>query len=77
LNASQLEQVKQKVVAACKEVGGMQWVRSHITADGKHSFCEFLAPSEEACRRHAQVAGLPVDEVFAVGDEIGPGSARA
>jgi hypothetical protein len=74
LSADQLEQVKQKVVAACKEVGGMQWVRSHITADGKHSFCEFLAPNEDACRRHAQIAGLPVDDVYSVGDEIGPGA---
>ena len=48
------------------------WVRTHLTADGKHSFCEFVAPNAEACRRHAQLAGLPVDEVIAVQDEIGP-----
>jgi hypothetical protein len=76
LSAEQLSEVGKKVVAACKEIGGMQWVRSHITADGKHSFCEFVAPSEEACRRHAQLAGLPVDDVVAVGDEIGPGVIR-
>jgi len=72
LSPEQLDEVKKKVVAACDEIGGMQWVRSHITADGKHSFCEFLAPNEGDCRRHAQLAGLPVDEVVAVGDEIGP-----
>jgi hypothetical protein len=50
----------------------MQWIRSHLTADGKHSFCEFEAPSAAACRQHAQLAGLPVDEVVAIGKEIGP-----
>ena len=45
---------------------------SHVTADGKHSFCEFEAPNEEACREHAQLAGLPVDDVIAVNPEIGP-----
>ena len=72
LTPQQLEQVGKNVVAACREVGDMQWVRSHITADGKHSFCEFVAPNADSCRRHAQIAGLPVDDVIAVGDEIGP-----
>lgn len=72
LTPEQLNQVGKNVVSACKEVGDMQWVRSHITADGKHSFCEFVAPNPEACRRHAQIAGLPVDDVIPVGDEIGP-----
>lgn len=76
LTPEQLTEVGKKVIAACDEVGGMQWVRSHITADGKHSFCEFIAPSAEACRKHAQIAGLPVDDVQAVADEIGPASFR-
>ena len=50
----------------------MQWIRSHLTADGKHSFCEFEAPSAESCREHARRSGLPVDDVVALGMEIGP-----
>lgn len=72
LSAEQLKEVGRNVVAACKKVDGMQWVRSHITADGKHSFCEFVAPNAEACRKHAAIAGLPVDDVTEVRDEIGP-----
>lgn len=72
LTQDQLTEVGKKVIQACDEVGEMQWVRSHITADGKHSFCEFVAPSPDACRRHAQLAGLPVDDVVQVNDEIGP-----
>jgi hypothetical protein len=52
---------------------GMQWIRSHVTADGKHSFCEFEAPSAEACREHAEIAGLPVDDIIPIGMELGPG----
>lgn len=72
LTSEQLNAVGKKVVDACSQISGMQWVRSHLTADGKHSFCEFLAPSAEACRQHAELAGLPVDDVIAVQDEIGP-----
>lgn len=72
LSAEQLNDVGKKVVDACKRVDGMQWVRSHITADGKHSFCEFIAPNADACRKHASMAGLPVDDVTEVGPEIGP-----
>jgi hypothetical protein len=71
LDEKQLQQVGKNVVSACDRMG-MQWIRSHVTADGKHSFCEFEAPSAEACREHARVAGLPVDEVVPLGMEIGP-----
>lgn len=76
LTAEQLSEVGKKVIDACDRVGNMQWVRSHITADGKHSFCEFVAPNAEACRKHAAMAGLPVDDVTEVGDEIGPAQFR-
>ena len=76
LSADELTEVGKKVVDACDRVGGMQWVRSHITADGKHSFCEFIAPSSDACRQHATIAGLPVDDVTEVGEEIGPAQFR-
>ena len=72
LTPEQLDGVGKKVVAACGQIAGMQWIRSHLTADGKHSFCEFEAPSPEACRRHAALSGLPVDEVVPLGMEIGP-----
>ena len=72
LSSEQLEEVGKKVVDACDKIEGMQWVRSHITSDGKHSFCEFIAPTADACREHAEMAGLPVDDVQPINDEIGP-----
>lgn len=72
LNPEQVKGVARSVVSACDKVGQMTWIRSHITADGKHSFCEFEAPSADACRQHATIAGLPVDDVVSLGTEIGP-----
>ena len=71
LTSEQLQDVARNVVKAGDEVG-VQWVRSHLTADGKHSFCELEAPNADACRAHARIAGLPVDDVVALGAEIGP-----
>ena len=72
LTDEQLNAIGHKVVESCERIPGMQWIRSHLTADGRHSFCEFEAPHDEACREHARLAGLPVDEVVSVGREIGP-----
>jgi hypothetical protein len=72
LSPEQLDAVGKSVVTACRQIDGMTWIHSHITADGKHSFCEFEAPDAEAVRRHAQIAGLPLDEVVPLGIEIGP-----
>lgn len=71
LSSEQLNEVGKNVIAACNQIG-MEWIRSHVTADGKHSFCEFEAPSAEACREHANLAGLPVDDVIPLSMEIGP-----
>lgn len=73
LTSEQLAGVKANVVWACNTLGNVRWIRSHITADGNHSFCEFEAPDGEACKQHATLAGLPVDEVVPLGLEIGPG----
>lgn len=72
LTADDLLGVGRNVVKACDEIGNMKWIRSHLTSDGKHSFCEFEALSIDACRRHAEMAGLPVDDVIPLGREIGP-----
>ena len=68
----QLQAVGKKVVEVCAQMSGVEWIRSHLTADGKHSFCEFEAPNVEALREHAARAGLPVDDVIPLGQEIGP-----
>lgn len=71
LSNDELQDVGRRVVQACDQVG-IKWIRSHLTADGRHSFCEFEAPDEQACRDHAARAELPVDQVIPIGMEIGP-----
>lgn len=71
LSEEELEQVGKRVVDAADMVG-ITWIRSHLTADGRHSFCEFEAPHANACREHAERAQLPVDDVVQIGQEIGP-----
>lgn len=76
LNAEQLQQVGKKVASVAEQLEGVQWIRSHLTADGKHSFCEFEAPNPETLKEHASRAGLPVDKIDELGQEIGPGMFR-
>ncbi len=71
LTPAQLEAVRTTSSRVCHEMG-ITWVRSHITSDGKLSFCEYEAENEEAIREHARRAGLPVDEIRPLGVELGP-----
>lgn len=65
MKEEELPSVIHKVTDACDELG-MQWIRSHLSVDGKHCFCEFEAPNAESCREHSSLAGLPFDEVIPV-----------
>ncbi len=71
LSPEQLEDVRAQSTRVCKELG-ITWVRSHLTADGKHSFCEYDAPSEEAIREHSRLSGIPLDDITPLGMELGP-----
>lgn len=74
LSPEQLEGVRVESTRVCHQLG-ITWVRSHLTADGKHSFCEYDAPSEEAVREHGRLSGIPIDEITLLGAELGPSSA--
>ena len=71
LTPQQLEDVRRESSRACTKLG-ITWVRSHITADGLHSFCEYDAPDEEAIREHSRITGIPFDRIEPVMMEIGP-----
>jgi hypothetical protein len=71
MTPAQLEEVRRESTRVC-DVLGITWVRSHITADGLHSFCEYDAPDEEAIREHSRVSGIPYDRIEPVALELGP-----
>lgn len=75
MTPEQLEGVRLKSASVVGEMG-INWIRSHITADGKYSYCEYEAADEEAVREHARRAGLPIDEILPLGMELGPSSFR-
>lgn len=72
LTEEELNAVGRSVIATCREIGDMRWIHSHLTADGRHSFCVFEAPNATACREHARRAGLPLDDVLELGPDLGP-----
>jgi hypothetical protein len=51
----------------------VRWIRSYVLAEGGGSVgtvCVYQATSPEAIRRHASLAGLPVDEIIRVADTV-------
>ena len=50
---------------------GVQWVFSFLSADKRKTYCLYEAPSAEAIREAARLAGIPADVITEVG-EISP-----
>jgi hypothetical protein len=51
----------------------ISWIRSYVLAEpkgGLGTVCIYQASSPEAIRRHAEAAGLPVDEIVQVADTV-------
>lgn len=50
--------------------GAVQWQHSYVAGD--RTFCVYLAESEDAVRRHAELSGFPANRVFEVPQIIDP-----
>jgi Protein of unknown function (DUF4242) len=51
----------------------IRWIRSYVLDEGAGSVgtvCIYEASSPEAIRKHADLAGLPVDEIIGVADTV-------
>jgi hypothetical protein len=51
----------------------VRWIRSYVLDEDGGSVgtvCIYQATSEEAIRKHASLAGLPVDEVIRIADTV-------
>lgn len=49
---------------------GVEWLYSFLSADKRKTYCLYEAPSAEAIRRAAAMAGLPADEIVALSARI-------
>ncbi len=50
--------------------GAVQWLHSYVAGD--RTFCLYLAESEEAVRRHAELSGFPANRITEVPQIIDP-----
>ncbi len=71
MSSEQFEAACLESTIVCNALG-ITWVRSHITADGRHTFCEYDAPDEETVREHSRQSGVPYDVIMPLGVELGP-----
>jgi hypothetical protein len=68
--AEQLE-INPDAAAAVNRINGdagVNWLVSFLSADKKKTYCLYEAPSAEAIREAARLAGLPADEIVEVGE---------
>ena len=51
----------------------IRWIRSYVLAEeagGLGTVCIYEASSPDAIRRHADAAGLPIDEIIPIADTV-------
>ena len=71
LSPEQVRAVAQKSCSVLRELGSdIQWVESFVTDD--KIYCVYIAPSEDAIRRHAQMGGFPANRISQIRTMIDP-----
>ena len=71
LTAPELQAISQKSCSVLREMGPqIQWVQSYVTDD--RVYCVYIAPNEEAVRKHAQKGGFPANRISRIRTMIDP-----
>ena len=72
----QMREMSQKSNEALMKLGDqVQWLESFVTDDS--TYCVYVSPNEELIRRHAEIAGFPIDKISRVDRVIDPSTAEA
>jgi hypothetical protein len=75
LSSEQLQAISRKSCGVLREMGAqIQWVQSYI-ADDK-IYCIYVAPDEDAVRKHAQEGGFPANRISRIRSVIDPTTAE-
>jgi hypothetical protein len=75
LSPQELQAISQKSCGVLREMGPqIQWVQSYVTDD--KIYCVYVAPDEEAVRKHAQKGGFPANRISRVRGVIDPTTAE-
>ncbi|PYT17908.1 MAG: DUF4242 domain-containing protein [Acidobacteria bacterium] len=71
LSSKELQAISQKSCSVLREMGPqIQWVHSYVTDD--KIYCIYVAPNEEAVRKHAQQGGFPANRISRIRTMIDP-----
>ena len=75
LSSEQLQAMSQKSCGVLREMGPeIQWVESYVTDD--KIYCVYIAPDEDAVRKHAQQGGFPANRISQIRSMIDPTTAE-
>jgi len=75
LSPQELRAISQKSCSVLRELGPqVQWVHSYVTDE--KVYCVYVAPDEEAVRRHAQLGGFPANRISRIRSVIDPTTAE-
>lgn len=75
LSPEQLKAISQTSCGVLREMGPqIQWVQSYVTDD--RVYCIYIAPDEDAVRKHAQQGGFPANRVSRIRTVIDPTTAE-
>jgi hypothetical protein len=74
MSPAELQAVSKKSCDVLRELPGVQWQHSYVTAD--KLYCVYVAPDEAAVREHARRGGFPADRVSRVTSVIDPTTAE-
>jgi Protein of unknown function (DUF4242) len=75
LSSEQLQAISQKSCEVLREMGAqIQWVQSYVSDD--RVYCIYVAPDEDAVRKHAQQGGFPANRISRIRSVIDPTTAE-
>ncbi len=75
LSSEQLRAISQKSCGILREMGPeIQWVESYVTDD--KVYCVYVAPDEDAVRKHARQGGFPANRISQIRAVIDPTTAE-
>ena len=75
LSPQQLQAISQKSCSVLREMGPqIQWIQSYVTDE--KIYCVYIAPDEDAVRKHAQQGGFPANRISRIRAVIDPTTAE-
>ena len=75
MSSGQLQAISQKSCGILREMGPqIQWIQSYVVDD--KIYCIYVAPDEEALRKHADKGGFPANRISRIRSVIDPTTAE-